>query len=93
MAMKQTTDLTKLSPEELAGKKKSLQGVLGVLWSLCGVYLIYLIYRLSTMESGEDMGSLALLGSGLAMLGAVSAIIGAQFGKFKAEEKRRAGQV
>lgn len=44
------------------------------------------------MESGESVGDLAPLGAGLAVLASVSAIIGGQFGKLRAEEKRRAEQ-
>jgi len=89
MAETKKGDLSELSTEELANKKKSLKTLLGVLWSLCGLYIIYIAYRLFTMESGEDIGVLAPLGGGLAVLGGVSAVTGGQLTKLKAEEKRR----
>lgn len=92
MAEQKSTDLTELSAEDLAKKKTSLKSLLGVIWGLCGIYIIYLVYRIVTMESGESVGDLAPLGAGLAVLASVSAIIGGQFGKLKAEEKRRAEQ-
>lgn len=89
MAKKSNTDLTDLSSDELAGKQKTIKSLLGVLWSLAGLYIVYITYRILTMESGEEVGDLAPLGSGLAVIAAVSVIVGSQLGRLKAEAKRR----
>jgi uncharacterized membrane protein len=88
MATENSKDLSQLSMEELAKKKKTAITILGLFAGMALLYVAYVIYRLTTTE--DALGSFVpLLGGGLMIMAYFIIVFSNQYGKVKAEEKRR----